>query len=292
MVAMDLSEPFTIAQARAAGISRHQLQGSAYQRLMHGIYLPAGPVDLLQRVSAAWMVLPGDAVVTGRTALRLRGFDLGGDLPLSVVSRERVRVRRPGIDLTVVPELPARHGRIATTPAACAFILDNEPLVDAVTVIDRVLQRRMTAPTELLTAPLTPRARAAYAQVDAGSQSPPESVLRLALTQAGLPRPETQGRVMVGNSVVAQVDLLYRKHRVAIEYEGGQHLTDPGQWNKDIDRYAGLTRIDYAVVRVTAARMRSPDAVVMEVYAGLADHGYRGPVPVFSADWWMAFGQG
>lgn len=100
-------------------------------------------------------------------------------------------------------------------------MLDTEPLLPAVTVVDRVLQRRMSTASAVLAAPLTPRARAACAHVDGGAQSPRESLLRLALTRAGLPRPVTQGRIVEGGRLVAQVDLVYRRYRVAVEYEGG-----------------------------------------------------------------------
>ena len=118
-----------------------------------------------------------------------------------------------------------------------------------------------------------------------GAHSARESKLRLALTLAGLPRPETQGRIEADGTLVAQVDLLYRYYRVALEYEGGQHLTDPDQWQKDITRYADLVRMGFTVVRVTSTRMRKPDDVVNEVFRGLVDHGYAGPAPRFSPSW-------
>lgn len=284
------SRPLTVAQARAAGLTRGQLAGPAYQRLLHGVYAPAGPVDLWLRVEAARLVLPGTAVATGRTALRLLGLDVGADFPLTFVTRERARSRHAGIALSVVEELPEHRNGIASAAEACAFVLDAEPVVPAVTVVDRALRLGMTTPTGILTSPLTGRARAAYAHVDTGAHSPRETLLRLALTHAGLPRPESQGRVLADGALVAQVDLLYRRHRVAIEYEGGQHLSDPAQWNKDIKRYADLARLGHTVVRVTAARMREPDSVVTEVYRALTENGYRGPAPRFTAPWWLAFG--
>lgn len=282
--------PFTIDQARKAGLTRARLQGPAYQRVMHGVYAPSGSLDLRTRIEAARLVLPDDAIATGRTALRLRGLDLGSVLPLTFVTKERIRVRHRGVMLATVPELPAHREQVALPEDACAFILDTEPLLKAVTVVDQALRRRLVTNNTLLTAPLTSSARQAYAHLDAGAQSPRETRLRLALTQAGLPRPVTQARITDQDRFVGEVDLLFTEYRVVVEYEGGQHLTDPVQWNKDIDRYATLTRLGYAVVRVTAARMRRPDDVVMEIFRALWQGGYRGPAPRLTAAWWLTFG--
>jgi very-short-patch-repair endonuclease len=284
------TSPFTLAQAREAGITRDRLQWPAYQRVMHGVYAPAGPLDLHTRVAAARLVLPDDAIATGRTALRLFGLDLGSDFPLTFVTEQKVRVRHRGVTLVVVESMPDHRKRIALTEDACAFILDTEPLLEAVTAVDRALYRRLVTRNALLASPLTPTARAAYAHVDAGAQSPWETKLRLCLTRSGLPRPTTQATITDRGRFIGRVDLLYAEYRVVIEYEGGQHLTDPEQWRKDIDRYAALARLDYTVIRVTAARMRKANDVVSEVFQALRESGYRGPAPRFAASWWLAFG--
>lgn len=282
--------PFTIEQARKAGLTRARLQGPAYQQVMHGVYAPSGPLDLRTRIDAARLVLPRDAIATGRTALRVRGLYPGSDLPLTFVTKQRIRVRHRGVTVVVVNDLPAHRERVALAEDACAFVLDDEPLLEAVTVVDQALRRRLITTKALLTSPLTTTARAAYAHLDAGAQSPQETRLRLTLTQAGLPRPDTQVRIIHRGRFIAQVDLMYVEHRVVIEYEGGHHLTDPEQWNKDIDRYATLTRLGYTVVRVTATRMRTPDSVVSEVIQALQQNGYRGPAPRLTPSWWLTFG--
>lgn len=282
--------PFTIEQARKAGLTRARLQGPAYQRVMHGVYAPSGSLDLRTRVEAARLVLPADAIATGRTALRLRGLTIGSDLPLTFVTKQRIRVRHRGVSLITATDLPAHRDRVALPGDACAFILDAEPLLEAVIVVDQALRRRLVTRNALLASPLTPIARGAYAHLDQGAQSPRETRLRLALTQSGLPRPVTQARISDGERFLAQVDLLYAEHRVVIEYEGGQHLTDPEQWSSDIDRYATLARLGFTVIRVTAARMRAPDGVVTEIFQALQQHGYRGPAPRLTAAWWMTFG--
>ncbi|CAL4859066.1 DUF559 domain-containing protein [Microbacterium sp. MM2322] len=86
-----------------------------------------------------------------------------------------------------------------------------------------------------------------------GSASRPESHLRLALLDAGLPEPELNHPVIIDGRVVATADLVYPESRVAVEYEGEHHLLDAQQWAYDIDRYDALRSAGWAVVRITKA---------------------------------------
>jgi hypothetical protein len=69
------------------------------------------------------------------------------------------------------------------------------------------------------------KARAAVELIRAGADSAPETFLRLALTDAGLPEPELQVRIIPGDPYSPAADLGYRRHRVAIQYDGAHHLT-------------------------------------------------------------------
>ncbi|WP_395940315.1 hypothetical protein [Arthrobacter sp. U41] len=50
-------------------------------------------------------------------------------------------------------------------------------------------------------------------------------LLRLALIAAGLPEPELQLRMVPGDPHSPAADLGYRSQRIAIQYNGGHHLT-------------------------------------------------------------------
>jgi hypothetical protein len=58
------------------------------------------------------------------------------------------------------------------------------------------------------------------------------------------------------------------------EYEGDQHRTDRGQWNRDIDRQEDFARDHWMLIRVTSERARWPRQVV---YKALKVNGYDGP---------------
>jgi hypothetical protein len=67
------------------------------------------------------------------------------------------------------------------------------------------------------------KARLALDEMRVGSDSFPETFLRLALLDAHLPEPELQLRLDPNNSMSPAADLGYRKHRIAVQYDGAHH---------------------------------------------------------------------
>jgi hypothetical protein len=59
-----------------------------------------------------------------------------------------------------------------------------------------------------------------------GADSAPESLLRLAMADAGLPEPDLQLALRAGDASSPTADLGYRHRRVAIQYDGEHHLLD------------------------------------------------------------------
>lgn len=89
--------------------------------------------------------------------------------------------------------------------------------------------------------------------VDAGSQSPKETWLRLLLINDGLPRPQTQIPVVGANGhPFAYLDMGWAEWMVAVEYDGDQHRSDRTQYVKYIRRIAELERMGWIIVRVVA----------------------------------------
>ncbi|WP_311381164.1 hypothetical protein [Arthrobacter sp. ISL-85] len=71
------------------------------------------------------------------------------------------------------------------------------------------------------------RARQALDLMRVGSDSAPETFLRLAMLDAGLPEPELQIALRPGDARPPSADLGFRRRRVAIQYDGGHHLLEP-----------------------------------------------------------------
>lgn len=70
------------------------------------------------------------------------------------------------------------------------------------------------------------RARQALELMRIGSDSAPETLLRLAMLDAGLPEPELQVPLRPDSPATPTADLGYRHRRLAIQYDGGHHLLE------------------------------------------------------------------
>jgi hypothetical protein len=96
--------------------------------------------------------------------------------------------------------------------------------------------------------------RLAAERVRYGSLSPQETRVRLALEDAGLPRPELNYRVAGPDGrIAAMIDLAYPDHRVAIEYLGDHHRATASAYRDDIHRREWLVARGWEVIFVTAA---------------------------------------
>ena len=100
--------------------------------------------------------------------------------------------------------------------------------------------------------------------LDGRADSAPESEIRVALNQAGLPRPSVGYPIALGDAVV-HVDLAWQDVKVALEYEGDYHRTDRDQWHYDIRRYDVLALHGWTVIRATALDYRDPTRLLARV---------------------------
>jgi very-short-patch-repair endonuclease len=93
------------------------------------------------------------------------------------------------------------------------------------------------------------------------------------MIDAGLPKPVTQIPVYRGWKLIGLLDMGWKDYLVAAEYDGDQHRADRKQFVRDIERYAELESMGWAVIRVVAEHR--PDDVVRRVRDTLLRRGYR-----------------
>ncbi|MDN5771513.1 MAG: endonuclease domain-containing protein [Microlunatus sp.] len=283
--------PFTLAFARAAGVDSSVLRSVSVQRIGPQVYRAAGDVTLRERVAAQLATMPDDLLVDGLTALQLRGIELGSPEPLRFCSPMQRDIRRAGVRVRRLTSAPTAEDRILTPAAAFAGAAVDLDLVELVVAGDWLVRKRLVSPSALrehvadLSGRHCRKVRRAAEFVRERVDSPPESRLRLCLVLAGLPEPECN--LDIGNErfFIARPDLVYLLFRLALEYEGDHHRTDRDQWNRDIERTKMLKKEGYEVLRVTAATMRRPRALVAEVHDLLVNAGYRGPAPTYGPEW-------
>jgi hypothetical protein len=121
------------------------------------------------------------------------------------------------------------------------------------------------------------RARRVVELVRVGSESPMESLLRLAILAHGLAEPIVNGPAYdLDSGWLARVDLSYPDYRVAIEYQGDQHRTDVHQWRSDITRTRALQTAGWTVILATADDITAPAGLIATIREALrnAASGY------------------
>jgi very-short-patch-repair endonuclease len=114
--------------------------------------------------------------------------------------------------------------------------------------------------------------RAALDLADAGAESPKETELRLLLVRDGLPRPVTQ--IKVGRR---RIDMGWPQWKVAVEYDGEHHWTDPDEYADNIDRLEFLAAQGWIIVRVSARHLRYDRAGILRRVRRAVEVAKSGP---------------
>ncbi|GAB3519451.1 hypothetical protein GCM10027402_06220 [Arthrobacter monumenti] len=100
-----------------------------------------------------------------------------------------------------------------------------------------------------------PLARKALSLSRVGSDSAPETKLRLAIVRAGLPIPEVNEPIIDASGIaIPEPDLSIRAYGIAVEYEGAGH-SDPRQVERDIARTERVEAAGWIEVRVSRRHM-------------------------------------
>jgi hypothetical protein len=120
------------------------------------------------------------------------------------------------------------------------------------------------------------KAKEAIELIRVGSDSPQETVLRLAVARAGLPEPELNVPVISEDGMRHhEPDLSYRKYRIGIEYEG-EHHGEEGQIVRDIDRSERYAALGWTEVRISKRHMfNDAKPAVAKIRTALIQAGWR-----------------
>lgn len=289
----DTRRPFTRADALAAGISPRMLRGSRFRRIFRDIYIEASvPESEHERVVAALMLHPQAAFASHTTAARHRGVVVP-DSSLVHISVFEPNDRRwnPGIKPHVAPAgtQVVVHKDIRVSEPVRMFIelAAVLELVDVVVAGDNMLRVFKMTAAQLCAGLAESRdywsgaARYAAGFVRDEVDSPMETRLRLLLVLAGLPEPEVNVRIRdERGEVVMRFDLAYRSRRLAVEYEGRQHVEIIGTWERDIGRDESADAMDWRIIKITARGIYvDPADTVFRVWKALCARGPMLPRP-------------
>ena len=275
--------PFVGAEAVAAGLLTPSQLRHRYRAIYRGVYVPrAHEPTLHERIVGASMSTGG--VIAGVAAAAMHGAKwIDDDVAVEVVGSAR-----PQRGLLVRDEVLRDHevmmrrGVAVTTPARTAFDLARRLHRNkAVERIDALMNAsRLDIEDVVLIAKDHPRARGlkrlreALPLIDGGAESPPETRLRLACIDAGLPCPTTQFVVYdEDGSYVRRLDMAWEEFKVAAEYDGAQHLTDRDQYVLDVRVNRVLQRLQWYVVH--AIKEDHLPEIVEQIRTQLLARGWR-----------------
>jgi very-short-patch-repair endonuclease len=260
-------EAFRVGEARAAGVTPSQLRGRQYSNPFYGVHVVGAPIadDLRRLCGAARVVLPAGAVFSDETAAQLLGLPVRATKVLHVTVPDKgVAVRRRGMaghvrhlsefDISSVGGLP-----ITTPERTFVDLAARLPVGELVAIGDAALRARLATVSSLAEAVGQhsgcrgiAKARRVLDHLNPRAESPRESMLRWLLIDGGLAVPEVNVNIYdSAGDFLARADLLFRKARVIVEYDGDQHRTDRAQFVKDVQRTTRLAAAGYLVLRFT-----------------------------------------
>lgn len=272
--------PFTLEDARRAGLRRWHIEGASWNRLGPATYMWSGLAgDSMHDLAAACRRLPEGAVFSGLTAAWLHGLDVTPAAPIEatvpvtarVSARSGIRLRRSSLapdDVVRVRDLPATS--IART---LAEICKRLSLIEAVVLVDAAIHARRMKLKDLDSWVKShagrhgvPSLRRVLDYAEPLAESPMESRLRMVLVMGGLPRPKAQVSIHDRwGRFVGRPDLYYEQARLGIEYDGAVHREMLADDNRRQNR---LLDAGVRLLRFTAGDvLHRPDVVVLQVRA-------------------------
>ena len=262
-------------------------------RVARGVWrAPAEVEEFVALCAAVLRALPPDSVIGGVSAARLHGLWLPAELPrrIEVIVRRDSALPRmlPG---SRRPEVRARRrtlhpgdvGRLDGVPLTSLArtwcdLAEVLPMADLVAAGDSALRAGGDPDAMRTTLGRAHRrrgvvkARAVWPLLDGRARSRPESHLRYALLQGGLPPPEVNQPIFSEHGEwLAEPDLHYARARLALEYNGAEHA-DPGRMRRDITRDLDYQWDGWRVITFGPAQVfKRPDQIASLVRSVLRE---------------------
>jgi very-short-patch-repair endonuclease len=264
-------------------LTPRQLRDRGYRRLLHGVYaLPEAIVDHQLYCRAAALLLPDGAVIGGRSAACWHGAPWAGPGdPVTILAPRDckwqgprgVRVHRTDLsrqEWEMRDEVP-----VTTAPRTAWDVAVLESAATAVGTLDAMVRAGSASLSDLQGMALAgtgrwriTRVRRAVELVDARSESPPESWVRVAMVQAGLEGFVPQFEIVENGVFLGRVDFAWPAAKLILEYEGAYHF-DGVQIVRDDERLRRLVAAGWHVIRIGAADLRNLPALIERIRRAL-----------------------
>ncbi|MEU4520949.1 DUF559 domain-containing protein [Amycolatopsis sp. NPDC024027] len=242
----------------------------------------ADSLNLLTLAQAALIHVGRPAALSGATSLALHGISAVADtvVHLSVPPSKRAR-SKPGLvvhraeyepsDVIELEGLPVFSLDLALADYLCdgdertAFAAVDQAMAGLPpahcrtlreNVRDRLVDRRNRRGIH--------RGQMLLALATGKAESPPESILRLLVVEAGFPVPEVQFEITgVDGRRLYVLDIAWPGLRIALEYDG--FAAHEERHERDAERDARMAGRGWVTIRATAADLRDPGRVLAEL---------------------------
>lgn len=244
----------------------------------------ADSLKLATRAEAALLLAGQPAVLSGATSLALHGISAAesADIHLTVPYERRIR-SKPGL---VVHQSSYESEDVIELQGLTVFSLDRalaDFLCDgdkwsAFAALDEAM--RGLSPDHRRKLRENVRDRIVDRQSRRGihrafmmlelatgrADSPPESILRLVVVEAGLPIPEAQYEIRtIEGRLLYVLDMAWPAQRIALEYDG--YAAHEERREYDVERDERMAGRGWITIRASAADLRDPSRVLRELRA-------------------------
>lgn len=278
--------PFTVAAARDLGVSARRLRALDLDRSFWGVRAGSLQTSLIERCSLLQLRMPSNSFFSHTTAALIHGMPLpwfledNPALHVSVPAPWRaphasgIVGHRTGAPASVVEHSGIRISSPERTWCDLGALLSVPNLVAAG---DFVINRHapLASAEQLALALRTATNRrgrraleAALPRLDARSESPQESRLRLILQDAGI-KVSRINHVVTDRfgEFVARTDFHLDDLNVVLEYQGDYHRTTVGQWRADMTRRSKIEATGPRVMELNADDLRNPIELIARIHA-------------------------
>ena len=295
----ELGTQFAVADARRAGVSADRLTALDLRAPFRGVRTALVPIPPgltryelrdheLRELCAAYLpVAPTDAAFSHLTAARLYGMPVPERLIATElhVSTADQPPRRRGIRSHELADTRRRivSGLPLVVPERAWLQLAPLISLDELIVAGDHLVRRkkpLCTPDSLAQeiarcsgARGIAKARSAFGQLRSGTDSPPESWMRLTIVRAGYPEPVVGYRAHNDGAFIGTPDLSYPRYRIAYEYQGGGHR-EADEFENDIFRLDEFHLAQWEVIQVTKKLLWQPGWLAERTRRALISRGW------------------
>ena len=284
------SDIFTVSEAPARGVSTHTLRNGRFLAPTSGVRIDDADPSLIDRCRAIARVVHPNAAFARTTALRLLGIDvpwqLEDDHAIHIVTPRRgERPQRYAVtphfcgqkQLDIIDRFGLRVTSAPQTWLQVAHRLTRDSVVE---LGDAMTRRKQPATTVEALQFLMHRTfkmrglalcREAIDLIRPGTDSPMETQVRLLVIDAGLPEPVVNVPAFDDTGqFLALPDLSYPHLKIAIEYDGDHHRTDPATWRRDVERRQLLEGAGWLIITATADDViRYPERLIARIRAAI-----------------------